>query len=228
MKDWRVFITTNTSSSNNNSADLLRIDYNDLYNPDIHLPSAPVFDSIEYEAETPLSAELIALIGVTGRPISVAHYMNAALQHPEYGYYTNAKSNKSADNDDDDFDQDDIEIINDKKNVDDNTVIIGAGGDFVTAPEISQMFGECLAVWFATQFNTANLQSHFQWLECGPGKGSLMVDLLCFQLQLRSSSTTEVSSWFGNACRRIHFIETSPELRRINKTSKMLKRIVIL
>jgi len=55
---------------------------------------------------------------------------------------------------------------------------LGASGDFVTAPEISQMFGEMLGLWLAHMWAEAGTPSAFTLLELGPGRGTLMADVL--------------------------------------------------
>jgi NADH dehydrogenase [ubiquinone] 1 alpha subcomplex assembly factor 7 len=54
----------------------------------------------------------------------------------------------------------------------------GAGGDFVTAPEISQMFGELLGLWTISAWIGAGAPSPACLVELGPGRGTLMVDML--------------------------------------------------
>ena len=54
----------------------------------------------------------------------------------------------------------------------------GQSGDFVTSPEISQMFGELLGVWVITQWQALGKPSMINLLELGPGRGSLMSDLM--------------------------------------------------
>ncbi|MCB9989350.1 MAG: SAM-dependent methyltransferase [Rhodospirillales bacterium] len=55
---------------------------------------------------------------------------------------------------------------------------LGRGGDFTTAPEISQMFGEMLGVWVADTWHKLGRPKPFVLLECGPGRGTLMADVL--------------------------------------------------
>lgn len=55
---------------------------------------------------------------------------------------------------------------------------IGADGDFTTAPEISQMFGELLAAWAFAAWDGLGRPSPFTFAEAGPGRGTLMADML--------------------------------------------------
>lgn len=55
---------------------------------------------------------------------------------------------------------------------------LGAKGDFTTAPEISQMFGELIAAWCAQVWSEQGEPQRTQLIELGPGRGSLMADAL--------------------------------------------------
>ena len=55
---------------------------------------------------------------------------------------------------------------------------IGVTGDFITAPEISQLFGEILGIWCANCWQTENKPDKVKIIELGPGKGTLMSDIL--------------------------------------------------
>ncbi|MFY9287527.1 MAG: SAM-dependent methyltransferase [Alphaproteobacteria bacterium] len=55
---------------------------------------------------------------------------------------------------------------------------LGQGGDFTTAPEISQMFGEMIGLWCADVWQQLGKPEKFVLLELGPGRGSLMRDAL--------------------------------------------------
>ena len=55
---------------------------------------------------------------------------------------------------------------------------LGAAGDFVTAPEISQMFGELVGAWAAQVWPTRAGPAPFVLAELGPGRGTLMRDAL--------------------------------------------------
>jgi NADH dehydrogenase [ubiquinone] 1 alpha subcomplex assembly factor 7 len=55
---------------------------------------------------------------------------------------------------------------------------IGAGGDFTTAPEISQMFGEILGLWCVHEWTLMGQPAEITLIELGPGRGVLMLDML--------------------------------------------------
>ena len=55
---------------------------------------------------------------------------------------------------------------------------VGAAGDFTTAPEISQMFGELIGVWLAERWLAMARPTPVNLVELGPGRGSLMADAL--------------------------------------------------
>lgn len=54
----------------------------------------------------------------------------------------------------------------------------GAKGDFITAPEISQIFGEMLGLWLAQAWDDQGRPHHPLLVELGPGRGTLMADML--------------------------------------------------
>jgi NADH dehydrogenase [ubiquinone] 1 alpha subcomplex assembly factor 7 len=55
---------------------------------------------------------------------------------------------------------------------------VGKDGDFITSPEISQIFGEMIALWCMDTWMKMGSPSSFNLLECGPGHGTLMQDVL--------------------------------------------------
>lgn len=77
---------------------------------------------------------------------------------------------------------------------------LGAAGDFTTAPEISQMFGEMIGVWIADLWARAGSPT-FRYVELGPGRGTLAADALRAMARFQCSP------------QNIHFVETSPTLR---------------
>lgn len=85
----------------------------------------------------------------------------------------------------------------------------GKEGDFTTAPEISQMFGEVIGAWIADLWLQMGKPAPFGLVECGPGRGTLMADIM------RATSGVE---GFHAAC-IIHLIEISPTLKAIQNTT---------
>ncbi|MBR0662447.1 class I SAM-dependent methyltransferase [Neoroseomonas oryzicola] len=82
----------------------------------------------------------------------------------------------------------------------------GAGGDFTTAPEITQAFGECLGLWAAIAWEAMGRPDPVLLVELGPGRGTLMADAL--------RAVGEMVPPF-RAAARVHLVETSPRLRAV-------------
>lgn len=59
-----------------------------------------------------------------------------------------------------------------------NKLPLGKDGDFITAPEISQLFGETIAVWVMHTWEKLGKPSKFSLVELGPGKGTLIHDII--------------------------------------------------
>src|SRR3981081_2573028 len=55
---------------------------------------------------------------------------------------------------------------------------LGREGDFITAPEVSQMFGELLGLWAASVWKAIGSPPRMQLIEIGPGRGTMVVDAL--------------------------------------------------
>ena len=108
--------------------------------------------------------------------MTVADFMGEALTHPWSGYYMHGDP-------------------------------FGApgpqGGDFVTAPEISQMFGELIGVWCADTWMHLGRPAPCQLVELGPGRGTLMADAL--------RATRQVPGF--HAALQVKLVEISPALR---------------
>ncbi len=80
---------------------------------------------------------------------------------------------------------------------------IGRAGDFVTAPEVDQMFGELIGLWAAQVWLDAGSPPALRLVELGPGRGTLMADAL---------RATRVVPGFHQAV-AVDLVETSPRLR---------------
>lgn len=104
--------------------------------------STPTASAQQFSRE--FSTLICQKIQQTG-PLSFAEYMQLALYHPEFGYYSNS------------------------------TKKFGEGGDFITAPEISPLFGQCIAQQIISVFSELN---NPDILEFGAGSGQLAVDVL--------------------------------------------------
>jgi NADH dehydrogenase [ubiquinone] 1 alpha subcomplex assembly factor 7 len=84
-----------------------------------------------------------------------------------------------------------------------NKTVFGEKGDFTTAPEISQMFGEMLGAWFVDLWLQMGQPDRVQLIELGPGRGTLMADMM-----------RAISAWPEmKAALSIHLVESSPQLR---------------
>ena len=81
---------------------------------------------------------------------------------------------------------------------------LGAAGDFTTAPEISQMFGEFVGLWLADLWQRAGEPDNACYVELGPGRGTLAADAL--RAMARAGLKPPV-----------HFVETSPVLREAQR-----------
>ena len=85
----------------------------------------------------------------------------------------------------------------------------GAAGDFVTAPEISQMFGELLGLWCAERWLVMGRPARVALVELGPGRGALMSDAL--------RAARGVPGFL--AAVSVHLVETSPALRAAQRAT---------
>jgi NADH dehydrogenase [ubiquinone] 1 alpha subcomplex assembly factor 7 len=80
----------------------------------------------------------------------------------------------------------------------------GRRGDFITAPEISQMFGELIGLWCIDTWQRMGAPSRILLVELGPGRGTLMADAL---------RAADLAPPF-RAAAQVHLVEVSPSLRR--------------
>ncbi|MAB00600.1 MAG: methyltransferase [Stappia sp.] len=83
----------------------------------------------------------------------------------------------------------------------------GAAGDFITAPEVSQLFGEMVGIFLLTAWQRMGEPERFHLVEFGPGRGTLMADVLRV-LALRPAALAGVTP---------HLVETSARLREVQR-----------
>lgn len=86
---------------------------------------------------------------------------------------------------------------------------LGREGDFVTAPEVSQMFGELLGLWAASVWKAVGSPQQFHLIELGPGRGTMMSDALR-ALRVLPPLYQTLS---------VHMIEINPVLREKQRTA---------
>ncbi|KFA75233.1 hypothetical protein S40288_00169 [Stachybotrys chartarum IBT 40288] len=157
-----------------------------LSSPTSHCIRTLFTTASRYQAErkwsTPLAKQLYEAISTTG-PVPLASYMRMCLTGDLGGYYTGAIGQ--------DRDQ------------------FGAKGDFVTSPEISQIFGELIGVWFIAEWiSQGRPKDGVQIIEVGPGRGTLMDDMLRTILRFPDMASSIES---------VFMVEASPELREKQK-----------
>ncbi|KAF7588800.1 hypothetical protein BBP40_005193 [Aspergillus hancockii] len=127
------------------------------------------------------------------RPVPIAAFMRQVLTSPEGGYYTTRPSGDGE--------------------------VFGKKGDFVTSPEISQVFGELVGIWTIAEWMAQGRKSSgVQLMEVGPGKGTLMDDMLrvgplLFLLWMRDVNFKS----FTSSIEAIYLVEASPTLRKVQK-----------
>ena len=85
----------------------------------------------------------------------------------------------------------------------------GRQGDFVTAPETSQMFGELMGLWCVDAWQQAGAPKRALLIELGPGRGTLMADALRAMAVLPAAREAFA----------IHLVETSRHLRQIQRVA---------
>jgi NADH dehydrogenase [ubiquinone] 1 alpha subcomplex assembly factor 7 len=86
---------------------------------------------------------------------------------------------------------------------------LGRSGDFVTAPEVSQMFGEMIGLWCADLWSRMGKPDPFLLIELGPGRGTLMADAL--RAAKRAPDFLDATE--------IHFVEVNAALIAAQKAS---------
>ncbi|XP_053962422.1 protein arginine methyltransferase NDUFAF7 homolog, mitochondrial [Anastrepha ludens] len=82
--------------------------------------------------------------------------------------------------------------------------VFGREGDFITSPEICQIFGELVAIWVVSEWRKLGSPTPFQIVELGPGRGTLSRDVFKVLTQLK------IAGQFS-----FHMVEISPHLSKI-------------
>jgi SAM-dependent MidA family methyltransferase len=84
----------------------------------------------------------------------------------------------------------------------------GTAGDFVTAPEVSQLFGEMIGIFLVHAWQRHGKPANVRLVEIGPGRGTMMADMLRVIARIAPSLHDTIN---------IHLVETSERLREIQQ-----------
>src|SRR2546423_10843102 len=95
---------------------------------------------------------------------------------------------------------------------------LGREGDFITAPEVSQMFGELLGLWTASVWKAIGSPPVLRLVELGPGRGTMMADALR-ALRVLPPLLQSLS---------IHMVEINPVLREKQRPTLISVRNITL
>jgi NADH dehydrogenase [ubiquinone] 1 alpha subcomplex assembly factor 7 len=82
---------------------------------------------------------------------------------------------------------------------------LGKAGDFITSPEISQVFGEIVGLWCAVTWQNTGAAKNIHLVELGPGRGTLMADILRTAQNVMPAFTEAID---------VHLVETGKVLRQ--------------
>ncbi|PMD28084.1 DUF185-domain-containing protein [Hyaloscypha hepaticicola] len=130
---------------------------------------------------TPLAKQLSEAITTTG-PIPLAAFMRMCLTSDLGGYYMFKQEGRDQ---------------------------FGQKGDFITSPEISQIFGELIGIWFVAEWMAQGRKSKgVELVEIGPGRGTLMDDML---------RTIRNFKPMASSIEAVYMVEASPSLRAAQK-----------
>ncbi|KAH8683030.1 putative S-adenosyl-L-methionine-dependent methyltransferase-domain-containing protein [Tricladium varicosporioides] len=130
---------------------------------------------------TPLAKQLSEAITATG-PIPLASFMRMCLTSDVGGYYTSKQEGRDQ---------------------------FGQKGDFITSPEISQIFGELIGIWFVAEWMAQEKRRKgVELIEIGPGRGTLMDDML---------RTIRNFKPMASSIEAVYLVEASPALREAQK-----------
>ncbi|KAG7193629.1 uncharacterized protein KQ657_000702 [Scheffersomyces spartinae] len=113
----------------------------------------PVIPAIPNKSQKPTKVnsleDFFTQVIQTTGPMSLSSFMRQCLTHPEFGYYTTRDP------------------------------LASKGGDFITSPEISSVFGEMIGLfWLYTTWVSQGMPENIRIIEFGPGKGTLIYDVM--------------------------------------------------
>lgn len=145
------------------------------------LSTSPLPGTGEVKPKKNLNEILLDSIRASG-PMPVSTYMRTCLLDPMQGYYSSANSPTTS------------------------REVLGSRGDFITSPEISQVFGELVAIFYLARWQSVGAPSATRIVELGPGKGTLLADML------RTFATFKP---FMATLKRIQLVETSDGLMEL-------------
>ncbi|UPR01496.1 S-adenosyl-L-methionine-dependent methyltransferase [Chloropicon primus] len=159
--------------------------------------------SSELGTQAEVRRHVEGLIKFRGGPITFAEYMKTSLGSPVGGYYGDKYVGKEGE----------------------RAPVIGARGDFVTSPEISQLFGEMVGVWCLTVWQQLGSPDTLRLVELGPGKGTLMADLLRSTGSPSPIFHSFQSALYNGEKAGVSLVEISPAFReaQADKLSKFQK-----
>lgn len=137
-------------------------------------------------------------------PLTVEHYMQQCLYHPAHGYYTTGRN----------FSQ-------------------TPPTDFTTAPELTPLFGYTLAEWVAIQWKTMGKPNTLPLIEVGPGRGTLMRDLLTHLQAQHPAVALALQPWLveispGMAAHQKQTLKAFPHCQWADKIPRTAPKAVLI
>ena len=125
-------------------------------------------------------------------PLSIKEYTQMCLFDPEFGYYST------------------------------KDYVFGNKGDFITAPEISQLFGECISIWLYKQLEEFGFPDKIDLLELGPGRGFLAIDVIrsFYNINLinnHSNNNNNSNNIKSDKEFNYYFVDMSSKLRKVQQ-----------
>ena len=85
---------------------------------------------------------------------------------------------------------------------------LGKHGHFITAPEVTSLFGEMLGIWAAKLWENLGCPVPFSYVELGPGRGLMCTDIVQTFMKVTDLKPRDI---------RINLIENSDKLRKLQK-----------